>query len=479
MKKNCIFVLSILVSLVLFSLTCTSFAQAAAHTLTLIPGQQKTIDAPDMNRIAVGNPGIADVKALEGAKQVLVTAMGVGQTDIIIWNANNKQRSIKVYVFQDDPRVVAKEVNLLLEGVEGIQIKALASRVIIDGKALKKEDLYKINEIAKLYPQVTNLATLSPVVIDTIINYINQEFKEAELGKVMAERLGNQIVVQGEVPNPDAKKKIELIASAFDVSVKNFVKVGVTLEKMILVNVDFIEIDKNWMNQTGIAWGDTIGVGGQIEGSANFGRDAESSAFNGSYALDAEYSAVIHMLNNNKNARILARPKLLCRNREAAEFLAGGEYPIRTATLSTFSVDYKKYGIILNIAPVADNNHNIATSIEVENSTINDYVDGQPSFQSSRVKTHINVKSGQVIVLSGLVSNEQAKAVDKVPLLGHIPILGELFKSRAFQNNESELLIFVTPELISPADAKNVKMIQGSKDRLKASEDDVSFKLLD
>ena len=483
MKKNRIYASGILILLSLSWAIHAWASQNFVNTLTLVPGQQKTIDAPDMSRIAVGNPAIADVKAIDSSKQVLITALGLGQTDIIIWNNRNEQRSIKVLVYQNDPRMVAKEVRMLLDGIEGIEVKALSSRVIIDGQALRKEDLYKIQQIAKLYPQVTNFATLSPAVIDTIINYINLEFKDAGLGNVEAERLGNQIIVQGEVPNADAKNKIELIAKAFDGNVKNFVKVGVTLEKMILVNVDFIEIDKESMQETGIDWGDSIGISGEIDGSAGFGSGAGSSAFNGSYSLEAEYGTVLKLIHNNKNAHVLARPKLLCRSGEKAKFLAGGEVPIRvatvSATLSTVTVEYKSYGIILNIKPVADNNGNIATDIDVENSAIIEYIDGQPSFQNSSVKTNINVKSGEVIVLSGLVSSDQAKAVDKFPVLGSIPILGELFKSRSFKNNNSELVIFVTPEIISADDEKNVEIIENTKQNYKAVENEFKFKLLD
>jgi pilus assembly protein CpaC len=448
-----------------------------AQALVLVRGQQKTIDAPDMNRIAVGNPAVADVKALN--KQILVTAIDQGQTDIIIWDVDNKQRSITVRVVETDPRVVAREIRQLLKGIEGIRVIAMNTKVIIEGKALRKEDLNTIQKIAAIYPQVTNLATLSPAVLDTISNHINIEFKEAELIDVSAERLGRQILIQGEVSNEEEKAKINMIAAAFDVDVNNLVKVGVSLKKMILVNVDFIEIDKSKMTEVGIDWDDMLRVSSQSSGGAQFGHDAESRHFNGAYKIDASYGVTIKMLQDKGNAHIIARPKLLCRSGEKAEFLAGGEIPIKIATLSISRVEWKEFGILLNIEPVVDNNDNIATGIKVENSTITDFVDGQPSFQTSRVKTNINVKSGEVIVLSGLVNREHAKAVNKVPFLGSIPILGELFKSRSFKSNQSELLIFVTPVVMSPNDPENKQMIQQTRDNNRNIEDTFGFKLMD
>jgi pilus assembly protein CpaC len=195
--------------------------------------------------------------------------------------------------------------------------------------------------------------------------------------------------------------------------------------------------------------------------------------------LDASYGLTIKMLHDKGNAHIIARPKLLCRSGEKAEFLAGGEIPIKIATMNVTKVEWKEFGILLSIEPVVDSNDNIATGIKVENSTITDFVDGQPTFQTSRVKTNINVRSGDVIVLSGLVNREHAKAVNKVPLLGSVPILGELFKSRSFRSNQSELLIFVTPVVMTPDSPENERMIQTTRDKEKGIDDSYNFKLLD
>jgi pilus assembly protein CpaC len=200
---------------------------------------------------------------------------------------------------------------------------------------------------------------------------------------------------------------------------------------------------------------------------------------NGAYRFGSSYGVTIKMVQNNKNAHFIARPKLLCRSGEKAEFLAGGEIPIKTVAENLSSVEYKPFGIILNIEPVVDNYGNIATSIEVENSTISEFLDGEPAFQSSRVRTNINVKSGEVIVLSGLVNREHAKAVDKIPLLGSIPILGELFKSRSFKSNKSELVIFVTPVVMSPDNEENERLIRKTHQTNETIEEQFSFKLMD
>ena len=121
----------------------------------------------------------------------------------------------------------------------------------------------------------------------------------------------------------------------------------------------------------------------------------------------------------------------------------------------------------------------MATSIEVENSNIADFVDGIPNFQTSRVKTSINISNKQTIALSGLVSNTHSKSVDKLPGLGSIPILGELFKSRNFRRDESELVIFVTPQVITPEDPKNKELIDNMQEKYKEEDKELRFSILD
>jgi pilus assembly protein CpaC len=115
----------------------------------------------------------------------------------------------------------------------------------------------------------------------------------------------------------------------------------------------------------------------------------------------------------------------------------------------------------------------------VENSQISDFVDGNPNFQTSRVNTAINLNSGETLVLSGLVSSTNAKAVDKLPVLGDVPILGELFKSRRFQKDESELLIFVTPRVTGAGAEDQLRMVENMRQKADAETENLKFSILD
>ena len=474
-KRIQIALISLLVGLMSVAF-CTS--SAAKERLNLTLGEQKTINTPSISRIAVGNPGVADVKVLEKSNQVLITAMGVGETNLIVWDESDRERTILIRVSARDPWEVTGELKRLLSGVEGIDIKPVGMRVIIDGMVLREEDMKKILKISKFYPQVMSLATLSPTVLDTNIELVNSELKNAGMSSAKAVRVGNRVILTGDVPDESAKKQAKVIADAFTKDVLNFLKVGIALKKMILVNVDFIEIDKGALTDVGMKWGNLLSFGAEVEAEGVWD-GSHTTPLVGTYTITGNYGLNINLLKNNQRSRILAQPKLLCRSGEKAEFLAGGEIALPIVTANSSTVEYKKYGLILNISPVIDNYDNIATAIEVENSNIADFVNGIPNFQTSRVKTSINISNGQTIALSGLVSNTRSKSVDKVPGIGSIPILGELFKSRNFRRDESELVIFVTPQVITPESPKNKKLIDNMQEKYKEEDKELRFSILD
>ncbi len=116
-------------------------------------------------------------------------------------------------------------------------------------------------------------------------------------------------------------------------------------------------------------------------------------------------------------------------------------------TPETRTVEWKTYGIILKLKPQKDHENRIRTQITAEISTVDHGSGGSdvPGFLTRRVTTNFSTPPGGTVMLSGLVKSEMAKDVAKVPLLGQIPVLGELFKSRNFRENQSELAIFITP----------------------------------
>jgi pilus assembly protein CpaC len=209
----------------------------------------------------------------------------------------------------------------------------------------------------------------------------------------------------------------------------------------------------------------------------------KSGADSGSITLDAgsDFGANLNLLQNNSIARVLAHPRLVCKSGEEAEFVAGGEIPIVLILADRAVVEYKKYGIILNVSPLAHRDGRVSASVEAENSTLDFSVEvnSYPGLLTRSVDTYVTLDKDKVLVLSGLVDQSEAKAVSKVPVIGNFPILGELFKSRDFTNEDTELVIFLTASLMSPESEKNRQMLQDIERRYDAVGEKLKLDALD
>ncbi len=146
--------------------------------------------------------------------------------------------------------------------------------------------------------------------------------------------------------------------------------------------------------------------------------------------------------------------------------MAGGQVPLPvTSPTGQVSVSFKDYGIKLNVSPVVDENNLIQAKLETEISAIDPsvVVQGIPGFTTRSTTSDINLKSGQTIVLSGLVNQDLSNSINKFPWLGDVPILGNFFKSKNFRAGRSDLVMFVTPTVIDPASTSNQQPLEKGK----------------
>jgi pilus assembly protein CpaC len=181
--------------------------------------------------------------------------------------------------------------------------------------------------------------------------------------------------------------------------------------------------------------------------------------------------ALIHALKTEGALRALAEPNLIAMDGEEASFLAGGEYPIpviqSSGERSSVAIVFKTYGVKLNFKPtIIDENH-IRLVLEPEVSTI-DFSTGVkfdgfliPGLRTRRAKTGIELRDGQSFALAGLLDNNETRSLSKIPILGDIPILGALFKSKSFQKQETELMFFVTAQLVKPVNPDDLPRTRG------------------
>jgi len=163
--------------------------------------------------------------------------------------------------------------------------------------------------------------------------------------------------------------------------------------------------------------------------------------------------SAVRALERDGLIKTLAEPNLTAISGEPAEFLAGGEVPyitgIDTAT-GVSAVAFKKFGVQLSFTPVVLTEGRISLKIDTSVSDIAEYVRGNPVFDTRQAKTVVELPSGGSLALAGLISTKTQQNIDGLPGAKDIPILGTLFRSRDFQNDESELVVIVTPYLVQP-----------------------------
>jgi pilus assembly protein CpaC len=173
-----------------------------------------------------------------------------------------------------------------------------------------------------------------------------------------------------------------------------------------------------------------------------------------------DVGAVLDLAESSGLATTLAQPNLTSLSGETASFLAGGEYPYTVSNgTQGNSIEFKQYGVQLAFTPTVLADGRISLRVRPTVSSLDFSVDSSvPALKSRTAETTVELGSGQAFMIAGLLNNETANNINKVPGLGNLPILGSLFKSRSFQRNETELVIVVTPYLVKPMNASDVRL---------------------
>lgn len=181
--------------------------------------------------------------------------------------------------------------------------------------------------------------------------------------------------------------------------------------------------------------------------------------------LGLDVGAALDLAETEGLVTTLSQPNLTALSGETAEFLAGGEFPIPLSQgLGTTTVEYKNYGVSLAYTPTVLANGRISMRVRPEVSelssqgaiTLNGFQ--VPALVTRRAETTVELGSGQSFMIAGLLSNNATNSVDKAPGLGDVPILGNLFRSTTYRKGETELVIVVTPYLVKPVDANDIKL---------------------
>lgn len=268
----------------------------------------------------------------------------------------------------------------------------------------------------------------------------------------------NRIVLTGNVLSGEDRERATEVATQFagdPANVANILDVAGSQQVMLQVTVS--EVKRDVAKQFGINLSGSMSVGNVNLGFNNDVASAGLATTNGVTALgsigDLNINAAIRALESRGALRVLAQPTLTAISGQEATFLAGGEIPYGTTdTNGARTVVFRPYGVELAFTPVVKSNGMVALAV---NTSVSE-PQSNGALTKRQAATSVELPAGTTLAIGGLLQETSRQQIDQLPLLGDIPILGALFRSRDFQTQQTELVILVTPYLVGPSPANSI-----------------------
>jgi pilus assembly protein CpaC len=375
-----------------------------------------------LRRIVVSNPDVLDTATISPT-QLVVTAKAPGSSSLVLWDESGNARIVDVYADVD--------VSGLRESIhseypnESVDIEPEEGRIVITGNVSNKAVEDNVVRLAGLYTKnVVDSMTLLPPPRE---KQVMLKVQFAEVDRTKLAQFGINILSTGA-------------ANTFGtVSTQQF-----GAPQLGSQNVT----------------GNPLGKG--LEGTTLQGGLAVSNVLNiFLFRPDLNLGATIQALEQKNIAQILAEPNLMARSGEPAKFLAGGEFPFPVVqggagvTATAITVVFKPFGVKLEFTATIEGD-NIRLKLAPEVSTL-DFSNALqisgftvPALTTRRAETEIELKNGQSFAMAGLLDRRTTELMNKIPGIGDVPILGNLFRSKSFNRTNTDLMVMVTPVIVDP-----------------------------
>lgn len=282
--------------------------------------------------------------------------------------------------------------------------------------------------------------------------------------RITIETVGENIVLGGVAKNAtEAKMAFDLAARYTNDEKKVLTTIGIAGKEQVTLKVRIAEMQREVLKQFGVDVAAVGNLGSKTISllSQNPFTVAGAALTNSALTVGAgsDTNAVIRALERDGFIRTLAEPTLTAVSGEAAKFLAGGEIPIPVSNKdNVVTIEYKPFGIGLGFTPVVLSEGRISLKLNTEVSDVspNGGTNGVPAFQVRRAETTVELPSGGSLAMAGLIRENTKQAINGIPGAKNLPILGALFRSRDFSSKRTELVIIVTPYIVTPVNEKQL-----------------------
>ncbi len=469
--------------LMALSIACSSVPAAAdaIQILSLQTGHSIILNADGLSRVAVGDGRIAGVVPI-GTSQIVVNGKMPGHTTIFVWSGGTRQTyevTVTEQSFDDIAKVLRAAVN-----EPQVQVVAFGVNLIVRGTVPDVAAYNNLNEILDRFKGIKFNGGSTGVIINAVsitkpLGNLQDEIAALPGGhdlRVDADTKGN-VIVSGTVKDQsDAQRVLDrvngLAGPYMSADGKVIDRLGVSQTSQVDIKVYVLEVDKTAQSDLGVSLGSasltSITPGGvqtynissdpAISAAEQAGRaGAAPNPFTvGPFYRISLLVPTLNLLMQEGHAKMLSSPNLVTLPGQQATFLVGGEIPIPVSNgLGTVSIDYKEFGVKLNVTPTILGNGAVEAKIAPEVSSL-DFTDGIilngftiPALKTSKLSTDVITQDGESVIMGGLLNRLETKNIQKIPLLGDLPVLGPLFRSTSYLKQESDVVFVMTPNIVS------------------------------
>lgn len=448
----------------------------APHLITMQSGHSMVLTTPGLTQVAVGDKSIVAAVPV-GTNEVVINAKGPGHTSVFVWYGGTRV----TYELTVTPQELDDLASMLRSAISAphVNIVAFDRAVVVRGYVDDNQAFSRINDIVNRfvpYAKKINRSIVDAVVVKHPLGMLADTL--AKLPGVRDLRIDGDdkgdVIVSGRVHDQTQEQMVIARAGGLagiylSATGKVIDRLEVETTSQIDVKVYVLEIDKTGLSQLGTrlqsanpipyqAGSPQYSIGDPnfpvIEGpvAQGLGGALKMGAF---FRLSA-LAPTIDLLMRTGHARLLSNPDLVTIPGNHATFLVGGEIPyVFESGPSQTSVVFKEYGVKLEVTPKILANGAVDSVISPDVSSL-DFQNAVtlfgtlvPALKESKLTTEVVTQSGQGIVMGGLLQHVQQRDIDKIPILGDLPIIGRLFRSVRYQNSQTDVVFVVEPVVIT------------------------------
>ncbi len=379
-----------------------------------------------ITRVLLSDPDVAELRLLEEG-QYQVRGLEVGNTDLYVWFRGDEARpkSYRVIV-TNDLSDMERRIRETVHGGEPPKVYPLRDRLCVEGPVPDMDTLERIAAIARVYdPEFINLMTVQGDH-QVQLKVVFAELSRTGLREMGLNLIGSAGTALGGIQGPQS-------SSSFDATL---------WDDDAVPNINY--------GAAQAASAEAFSVVGMVTGAVNI-------------------ASVLSVLEQYNLAKTLAQPNLVALSGQQAESLVGGEIPIPVSQVGNrITIEYKEYGVKLIFVPTVLESDVVDVRMYVEVSGVDPNTSTRlsgieiPGIVSRKYKSHVRVENGKTFAMAGILDERVESTRAAVPLLGDLPVIGALFRYVKHERKETELVVFVTPQLVRPLAADEVPPAPGT-----------------